>query len=372
VSEISKNLKTNDHRTKWMAYWDQLDKLPSIKPLFTGLSILYGFCVYLREKAYSQKIFSTNRLPRPVFSVGNLTVGGTGKTPVVSLIARFLINNGQNPVILTRGYKRKNKKHLTIISDAEDIPALPEETGDEPYMLARWLPEVPIIVSKYRYKSGIFALKKFSADCFILDDGFQHLQLYRDLNILVINARDPFGGGKLLPSGRLREPLSSLRRASLIIINKAQDGQNLNPIYAVIRQYNSHAPIIEASYTTEYLASASNLNQHIPLSEMKGRSVLAFSGIAEPNSFLEQLKNTGASIVNAIIFSDHHWYSKMDLDRIREIAKASDVQYIVTTEKDGVRIPPGLKDDIYILIMKIGLKGSHCIFENMINPILVQ
>jgi tetraacyldisaccharide 4'-kinase len=326
----------------------------------------------LRKKSYAKGLISVKRLPCPVVSIGNITVGGTGKTPIVGMITRFLLDHGRHPVILTRGYKRRGGKNLKIISDAEKVLAFPEEAGDEPYMLARWLPGVPIIVGKDRYASAIFAMKKFITDCFILDDGFQHISLFRDMDILVINARDPFSDGKLLPWGHLREPLSSINRASLVLLNKSIPGQSLDCIFGVIRKYNTKAPIIETTYKPVYLVSALNDKKCMPISKLKGKSVLTFSGIADPSSFLELLKEIGAIIVNSLIFSDHHWFSEGDLDKIKRIANSSDAEYIVTTEKDGVRLPADCTDGIYILKMKMGFKKSQQDLENIMRPILVQ
>jgi len=256
--EITKGLEdisAIDQREKCHLLLDKLGKNPFLAPPFLGLSFLYGFCVFLRKKAYSKGLLSVKHLPYPVISIGNLTIGGTGKTPVVRLIAEFLSHWGRHPVVLTRGYKRKGSKGLIVVKGAEKYPQSPEITGDEPYMLASWLPDVPILVSKDRYEAGIYAIKILGADCFILDDGFQHLRLFRDTNILVVNARDPFGNGYLLPYGYLREPLSALNRAALILLNKSRPGQDLKPVIDTIQRYNPWAPIIETSYESESLVS---------------------------------------------------------------------------------------------------------------------
>lgn len=360
-----------DRKSRYIVLWDKLGKNPFLSPFFQSLSFLYGFSVYLRKKSYAKGLISVKRLACPVVSVGNITVGGTGKTPIVGMIAKFLLDHGRHPVILTRGYKRRGGKNIKIISDTEKILATPEESGDEPYMLARWLPGIPIIVGKNRYASAMFALKKFIVDCFILDDGFQHIRLFRDMDILVINARDPFSNGRLLPWGHLREPLCSINRASLFLLNKSIPGQNLDCISSVIRKYNTKAPIIETTYTPVCFVSASNEKLFISISTLKGKSVLAFSGIADPSSFFEFLKEIGVIIVKSLIFSDHHWFSEKDLDKIGRIANSSAAEYIITTEKDGVRLPPWCRDNIYILKMKMGFGKSQQILESIMGPILV-
>ncbi|MGA1865284.1 MAG: tetraacyldisaccharide 4'-kinase [bacterium] len=366
------HIKIIDQRDRYIALWDKLVRNPFIRPLLHGLSFLYGFGMDLRKISYDIGLVPVKRLPFPVISVGNITVGGTGKTPVVAMIAEFLLGHGRRPVILTRGYKRRGEQKLKIVSDTKKVLSLPEEAGDEPYMLAGWLPGVPVIACKDRYASAIFAMDKFMADCFIIDDGFQHIRLFRDMDVLVINASDPFSNCKILPLGHLREPISSINRASLILLNKSFSGQNLDPIFCVIRKYNTDAPIIKTSYAPEYLVYALNNKNYIPLSNLKGKPVLAFSGIADPGSFLNNLKETGAMIVNSVIFTDHHWYSERDMNKIREIANLSGAEYIITTEKDGVRLPTDCKDGIYLLIMKMGLDKSQSDLEKTMRSILVK
>jgi len=355
-----------DCRDQGIQLWDQMRRNFVAKPFLFGLSLIYGSCVSLRQKGYALGVMPIKHLPCPVFSVGNLTVGGTGKTPVVRMIAEDLMSMGRHPAILTRGYKRQDRRGLTVVSDLEKILTVPEEVGDEPYMMAQWLPGTPVIVGKNRYQSGIFALNHFGTDCFILDDGFQHMGLFRDLDILVINASDPFDHGKLLPYGHLRESLSAINRASLILLNKSDSDQDLNPIMDIIRQYNKEAPVFETTYTPEYLVPAADQRSHIPLSSLKDRPILVFSGIADPSSLLNELTKTGAKIAQSIVFSDHHWFSERDVQLIQKMAERFRAEYIVTTEKDGVRLPTDNQKAIYLLKMKMALKKSADIFKDIL------
>ncbi len=356
-----------DKRSILIRYWKTKRISLFFKPFFVSISLIYCLFIYLRKLIYRIRLLSVKRLECPVFSVGNITLGGSGKTPVVGMIANILSDNGFHPVILSRGYKRKSTDKMVIVSDGKDILISSKEAGDEPYMLARWLPHVPVLVGSGRYRSGIFAMNKFKADCFILDDGFQHLHLYRNLDILVINAGDPFGGERLFPWGGLREPLSGLARASLILINKSGLNQDIKSITEKIRKYNNHARIIETFYIPECLIDAAYNGMHFQLSYLTGKSVIAFSGIANPELFFKQLNNIGAKVEKAIIFDDHHWFSKKEMDYIKKTANDSKIDLILTTEKDSVRLSPDDSSGILVLKMKMGIKGNI----NILKEILV-
>jgi len=336
--------------------WEHAQVNPLVRPLLAGLSILYGAAVRTQERVYTHGLIKTRHLPCPVFSVGNLTVGGAGKTPMVGMIARMLREQGRHPVVLTRGYKRRGTERITVVSDGKGMVAGPEESGDEPAMLARWVPDVPVVVGKDRYASGMMAFRRFGPDCFVLDDGFQHRRLFRDRDIVVINARDPFGGGNLLPLGRLREPVAALRRASLILVNKSLPGRSIDPIIERIRCYNGRAPVLETTYEPDTLVSAGGRGGPMPLALLRERPVFAFAGIAAPDAFFLQLEGLGARIAHRCVFSDHHWFSPSEIAHMREQAHACGAEYLVTTEKDGVRLPAEGRDGIFLLIMKMGLK----------------
>src|SRR5688500_1452582 len=202
------------------------------------LSALYGAVTRTRLKLYQRGTFQTTKLERPVISVGNITAGGTGKTPLIEWVARMLAGAGKNVCILTRGYGRENPQRQVIVSDGKTILATPSEAGDEPYLLAtKLLGSAAVICNADRISAGRYAIESFGTDCFILDDGFQHLRLARDLNIVTIDATNPWGGGQLLPYGRLREPLSGLRRADCVVLTRCDqtETENLETLKAEIR-----------------------------------------------------------------------------------------------------------------------------------------
>jgi tetraacyldisaccharide 4'-kinase len=306
------------------------------------LSVLYLFGLTCRKLIVKPK-----RLASKVISVGNLTLGGTGKTPAVIAIAEEAKKRGLQPCILTRGYKGKSKGPCFVVSSTHlqgggqggvNI-CTGIDAGDEPVLLASRLKDVPVIKCADRYKGGQFAISNFKFQIsnliFILDDGFQHWALYRDIDILLIDATNPFGNEKLFPEGRLREPLSSMKRANIIVLTKTDlaDKNTISVIDQKIKQYNTEAPVFTASHKSVALINASG--ESVDPDTLKGRKIYAFSGIANGDYFRDILTAGGADIVNFRSFRDHHIYKQRDMNKIRTEAAGSD---IITTEKDLVKI----------------------------------
>lgn len=297
------------------------------------------------------KLIKSKRLPVKVISIGNITVGGTGKTPTAIAIAEQALKRGMHPCILTRGYKGRLRGPVLV---REGLYS--EDVGDEPLLMsARFGNKVPVIVGRKRYASGVFALDtvKPAPDLFILDDGFQHRALKRDVDLLLINARDPFDNGKLLPMGRLREPLSQIKRADVILLTKSE-GIDTSEIELMIRSKNHTAPIFKASHLASGIRSDSGGT--LSLGALDGNKVYAFCAIGEPDSFRDLLLSRGADIVGFRAFRDHHAYSVSELESVMTDAKKSGAVWIITTEKDimrmrGMTIPEGL----YWVIMEIGV-----------------
>ena len=321
-----------------------------------ALSFIFSAVVYLRYFMYNKRILRDAPLGCLVVIVGNLTVGGTGKTPVVEKFARELASRGRKVAILSRGYKSKSdsmftkfKKWLThgeaskpkVVSDGKNILLNSLVAGDEPYMLAKNLPNVMVIVDKNRVKAGHYAIKEFGADTLILDDGFQYLPLKGQLQLLLVDKTNPFGNKSLLPRGILREPVSHLNRASYIFLTKS-DGKRDLPLEEFIRKYNPHAEIIECAHTIQFLTDFS-LNRRAELSILKGKKIACFCGIAMPDSFENFMLKCGAEIIYKEHFMDHHRFSFSELDEFFDAAEKEGAQMVVTTEKDAVRIEGGYK-----------------------------
>jgi len=313
--------------------------------------LLYGGTVRTRSFLYSLQWLKTKTLPCPVISVGNITVGGTGKTPLVMALAKGLMAKGIAVAILSRGYQRKNTSE-SVVSDGKTIFLSPEESGDEPFLMAKACRGTPILVGKERFVNGLIALERFGVKGLILDDGFQHLPLYRDSNILLIDSHIAFGDRHLLPRGVLREPLSQLRRADLFLLTKAEDPKTCQPLEKEIYEIHPGTRVFHSYY--EPVSLVGPREEQEELESLKGKNILALSGIAHPDSFSSLLRKCGMKIVREAIFPDHHLYTTKDLSYIEDQAKGADG--IVTTEKDMVKLTTLNIDHLPMRALRIKMK----------------
>ena len=342
-----------------------------------GLAVLYGGLLYclsfvfacivrLRFYMYNKRILRDAPLGCLVVVVGNLTVGGTGKTPIVEKFAKSLADRGRKVAILSRGYKSKSDSLLNkivrwfthgespkprVVSDGKTVLLDSSVAGDEPYMLARNLPGVVVIVDKNRVRAGHYAITEFGVDTLILDDGFQYLPLRGQLQLLLVDKTNPFGNKHLLPRGILREPVSHLNRASYIFLTKS-NGEDDFELEQTIREYNKTAEIIECSHSLRYLVEFES-NQRHELSYLKDKKIACFSAIAAPDSFERFLRELGGNLVMKKRFLDHHRFSEAELDYVFTKAKEAGAEFIVTTEKDSVRIDSKYKSVIPLFYTKL-------------------
>jgi tetraacyldisaccharide 4'-kinase len=301
-------------------------------PLYL-LSLPYGGVVRARSLLYSLQLLKPKTLPCPVISVGNITAGGTGKTPLVMSLAKGLMERGISVAILSRGYKGK-KASQQVVSDGKTIFLSPKESGDEPFLMAKACKGIPVLIGKDRFLNGRIALQRFSVKGMLLDDGYQHLPLRRDINILLIDSEIGFGDRTLLPRGILREPLSHLRRAQLFLLTKVEDPGASQSLEKTIHKIHPSAALYHSHYEPVSLVGPKGEEQEP--SSLKGKKVLALSGVASPNYFSFLLMKCGMEIVREVIFPDHYLYSTKDLFSIEE--KGKGVDCIVTTEKDMVKL----------------------------------
>jgi tetraacyldisaccharide 4'-kinase len=301
---------------------------------------LYELAVRLRVAAYETDYLKPGKVDGTVISVGNLTVGGAGKTPMVAYIARYLASEGHSVAILTRGYARESSGMRVLNGRPGDGMAVGSyrEFGDEPLMLSRSLPDIPIVVEADRYKGARWVESELHSDVLVLDDGYQHLALARDLNILLIDATDPLGGFEMFPFGRLREPLYGIKRADAIIITRADRPFDQGQIQAIIKYYcGDKVPVM-------YFYSTITKLRHLTTGELyearafAGWNVSIVCGIGNPGAFTEDILQVGINIVSENFFGDHHSFSQEDLDRITLAAQGAGADAIITTEKDAVRL----------------------------------
>ena len=313
--------------------------------LLIPFSWLYAAGVSVRNRLYTLGVFKVRSLPCRVISVGNIVVGGTGKTPAVITIAKHLKKEGKGVAILLRGYKRQSREKITIVSDGEKVCTSLTEGGDEAHMMARCLSGIPIIAGKCRYLAGQVALERFNVDVLLLDDGFQHRQLARDIDILTVPATHPFGNPEgLLPIGTLREPTSALRRADLILLTHA-DAPNVSlEAKEAVKRLAPNALILESIHQPTHLYplgsenSERNINVHIDIKELKGKRLLAVCGIGNPDAFVATLMRCYPENVELLAFPDHHVYTETDRRQIHAAFQASGADMIVTTQKDEQKL----------------------------------
>jgi tetraacyldisaccharide 4'-kinase len=344
-------------------------------------SKVYGGAVKLRRIFYKKAVLKSNKLTCPVISIGNLTVGGTGKTPMTIYVAKIIKQLGYKVAIVSRGYKGEAEKIGGIVSDGRVLLMTPVIAGDEPYMVANRLKDVPVIVGKNRFKAGMLAISEFDPDVIVLDDGFQHLKLQRDLDLVLLDYRKPFGNGHLLPRGGMREPASALLCADAVILTKSDTASSneTSSLPKKLRSYERkkpiyrtfHHPFVFKIINGEKKIFEKNIQEAFRqnLDCIKGRTVFGFSGLADNLSFQQTIKNLKCNVTGFMEFSDHHPYSKKDLDEILSVAKKSMSECIVTTEKDYVRIAHKIDwpNDLFVIGIEIDFGTDKKRFDSYIK-----
>jgi len=300
----------------------------------SGLRLLsrpYGWLLALRAHAYRLGLLRSFRLPCPVISVGNLTLGGTGKTPMTARLAAQLIGQGRRVAVLSRGYGGSAQGKLMIVSDGTRLLVPPEVAGDEPCLLARQVPGLMVVIGADRYRAGLLALQELQPDVFILDDGFQHLRLQRDLNILLLDAARPFADGYTLPAGFLRERPAAAGRADLVVYTRS--------IEPGVPQLFPGKPCCWTSHALSALEPLGG-GERLGLETLKGARSTAFSGIADPASFFDLLEAQGLPLTATLSFPDHVVYGEEEIAALLRLKTASRSAYLVTTAKDAVKLAP--------------------------------
>jgi tetraacyldisaccharide 4'-kinase len=310
----------------------------------------YRGLVETRAWLHGRGVLRARVLPCPVVSIGNLTVGGTGKTPAVELAVRTLAEQGHRPAVVSRGYGRKSRG-VHVVADTASIRLEPEEAGDEPFLLARRLPGVPVVVGADRWTAAGVAREACGATAIVLDDGFQQRTLASTLEIVMARARRPWGNGRLLPAGPLREPLRALARADLVIAAGTGDVTG-DEVAAAAARYAPHAPLVTAVLEPVACWDARRM-EPVPLTRLAGARVVPFAGIAAPAAFAATLRELGVT-GDLVVFPDHHWYSR---DDVRDLeARVAGADALVTTEKDWVRLHGRLGAGPPLYVVSVALR----------------
>ena len=332
--------------------------------LLKGISLVFSAVVSLRYFLYGIGLLRRYPLGIQVISIGNVTAGGTGKTPVTEIFARTLAAEGRKVAILSRGYRRKEaplwQRLFTqvvepplVVSDGKHVLLDSEKGGDEPYMLASNLPGVAVVVDRNRVKAGRYAIKRLGCDTIILDDGFQYQKLKHSIEVVLVDSTNPFGNGHMLPRGILREPARHLKRADIIFLTKCRG--DVTAVREEIRKYNTTAEIVECNHTPKVLKDVWSREEY-PLSWLNGKTTCTLSGIASPKGFENSLRHLGAKVVWCERYADHHRYDSSEI--LYALNRTADMgaDALVTTEKDAVRFPRFETTPVRCLYLRIAIE----------------
>lgn len=343
-----------------------------------GCSYLYEFGVRLKLSCYEMGLKKKVKLPCCVISIGNITVGGTGKTPTAQKMADLIKRMGFRVVILNRGYRSHWDKDIGVVSDGKKIFMTAYEAGDEAYLMAKTLPGIPVVIGKNRAVTGRYAVEKLKAEVIIMDDGYQHWHLERDLDVVLVDTLNMFGNGCVLPRGMLREPLENLNRGDLFLLTKTDQSSTLSrmQLRKIIEKYNSEAPVVESVHHPKNFVEIADWYKGITqnrkdLSELEGKDVMVFSAIGNPSSFEQTLSSIGLNIMEAVRYPDHHDYGMLEMQYISERASSQKAVAMVTTSKDAVKIPTEFiysarEIPLYILNMDIQITDGFEEFKECV------
>ena len=354
----------------WSGIHERRTLSPATLPLAL-LSYIYDLGVRFRLAAY--QISKGKSLPGFVVSVGNLTAGGTGKTPAACMLAEWARDEGYRVAVLSRGYGGRYKGKVLQVSDGNHVNAGPFEAGDEPCLMAKKLEGIPVVISSRRYLAGLFAHKNFGTNFFVLDDGFQHLALKRDLDLVLIDAANPFGNRYLLPRGPLREPVTQLKRADAFIITRSAPNGPGDELTNDLKTRFPSKPIFKSDHLPERIIVPSTGSVH-NVDLINGKGIMGFAGIARPDAFIKTLTELGAELVSFKAFRDHHPYSRRDIQELMDERRRLKAEYLMTTEKDWVRMEgfvPSYPNLAYLTI-KFSLLDDRERFLKMVREKIEQ
>ena len=343
--------------------------------MFSTLSWFYGKIINKRNSQYKKGNFKSYSLGAPTISIGNITVGGTGKTPLVIYIAHLLAEKGENVCVISRGYKRENEKERILVSNKDKVLSNVKKAGDEPFEMAKkLLGKAIVIADANRVEAGKWAQEEFGITAFVLDDAFQHLKAKRNVDIVVIDATNPFGNKRTLPSGILREPLENLKRSDVVIITRANLVKNIEALKTEIKIlcpdskiFVSQNKTFKISKLEDFLAFKNDVERRITK-----QPALAFCALGNPNNFFTQLNTEGFNLICTKTFRDHHFYTQKDIKELEIQAGINNCETLLTTVKDAVKLQNlEFKLPLQVVESKIFFKDKkklheiiHTVFDN--------
>ncbi len=382
ISQVNANIETFQNYFYRLVHSETNGVFDSILLGFLYLcSVLYSQLVNLKLWLYKNSLLQASSLPCHVISLGNITVGGTGKTPTALCLAAMIRDMGYRVAVLNRGYRAKWKGKIGVVSDGRKTFMTAAEAGDEAFLLAKNLPGVPVLIGADRARTGLYAVKHLEAEVVILDDGYQHWHLARDLDILLIDAINVFGNNYILPRGTLRESLSHIDRADVCLMTKVDQApqKNLEKIRKTIADYNERAVLVESIHKPRCFIEIADWykgsGKEIPLEAMRGRKITAISGIGNPASFEQTIHDIGAIVVTSIRFPDHHDYSMREMQSVMEKSAAQGIEAIIITDKDAVKVPAEIIHSnrsfkVYVLSIEISFQSGAEEFEELLRKSL--
>ncbi len=329
------------------------------------LSFPYGLAAGTKNYLYNHHYYTPTRLPARVISIGNLSVGGTGKTPLTLMLARYYKTLGVPAAILSRGYKGDMERGFAVVSDGNEVFHGPEQVGDEPYLMAV-SSGVPVLVGRNRSMTGAVAVSRFGARVLLLDDGFQHRRVARDVDIVLVDGRNRLCREQLLPAGPLRESVGALRRAHAVVLTRYRDSETGRENIRYLGRRFPGLPLFFADHRPD---SVIVNGKEEPSSLLQGRRVVAFSGLAANTTFLRTVEGLGGSVVRFVEFDDHHRYSREDADGLVSAARKEDAEVLITTEKDGVKLAGLLNESFnpWIVRIRFSLLQDEEAFLTLVN-----
>lgn len=348
--------------------WER-DGPPLVTRALGALAAGYRLGLRAHRFLYDAGVVRTGRLPCPVLSIGNVTVGGSGKTPLVERAVTTLLELGAAPAVVSRGYGRRSRG-VQVVADRTAVRLDPATGGDEPVLLATRLPGVPVVVGENRFEAGRVAVERLGADVVVVDDGFQNRTVAKDIEVVVVNGQAPWGNGQIFPRGPLREPLAALRRAHLVVVTNPRGPEAVAEVAATLERHRASAPVAVARYEPVEARRPADARA-APAATLRGRRLWAFAGLGSPAGFFATVEALGADVAGVTAYPDHYWYGSGALAPLTRRARAAGAEGLVTTEKDWMRLRhlPAPPLPLWVLIVRLAFSSNETAWADALRRV---